>query len=447
MMQYPLSSHLPEDVIAHRPGELITASQFYQQAVALARELPETSYIINTCQDRYLFMLGFAAAALSGKITLMPSSFAPNTISQLQSRYPGLLCVHDGRDQAQGLPDFLITGRALANIADLGVAEVPQIDAEQVVSIVFTSGSTGEPTAHSKRWGLLCRNGASESERLQAKGTTIVATVPPQHMYGFESSVLLALHGGSSIWNGKPFYPADIIDALHAAPSPRMLVTTPFHLSTLMAANLPLPSCDMVLSATAPLPLPLAERAEQEFKAPLLEIYGCTESGQVASRRPSHNPAWELLPGVKMDARQDGAWVFDGHVEGRVQLSDHIEDQGDGHFILLGRHEDMVNVVGKRTSIPYLNSQLQAIPGVVDGCFLQPDPSTEDAKDLETVQRLVALVVAPTLETREILAQLRSRIDAVFLPRPVLRVDALPRNATGKLVRSELLALYDKHRS
>lgn len=444
MMQYPLSSHLPGDVIAHRPGEMITAGQFYQQALDLAGELPATSYIINTCQDRYLFMLGFAAAALSGKITLMPSSFAPNTILQLQARYAGLLCLHDGRDVAEGLPEFQIAPRSPADVAS---AEAPLIEAEQVVSIVFTSGSTGEPTAHSKRWGLLCLNGASESERLQAKGMAIVATVPPQHMYGFESSILLALHGGSSIWNGKPFYPADIIDALHAAPRPRMLVTTPFHLSTLMSAELPLPTCDMVLSATAPLALHLAERAEEGFKAPLLEIYGCTESGQVASRRPSNDPAWQLLPGVKMDAREDGAWVFDGHVEDHVQLSDHIEDQGSGRFVLLGRHEDMVNVVGKRTSIPHLNSQLQAIPGVVDGCFLQPDPSPDDPKDFETVQRLVALVVAPTLETREIVAQLRSRIDAVFLPRPVLRVDALPRNATGKLVRSELLALYDKYRS
>ncbi|WP_028603324.1 AMP-binding protein [Ottowia thiooxydans] len=444
MMQYPLSSHLPGDVIAHRLGETITAGQFHQEAVDLAGVLPASSFIINTCQDRYLFMLGFAAAALAGKTTLMPSSFAPNTISQLQSRYPDLLCLHDGRDLAHGLPDLKISARSSA---ELRSAPAPLIDAEQVVSIVFTSGSTGEPTAHAKRWGLLCLNGASESERLGARGMAIVATVPPQHMYGFESSVLLTLHGGSSMWHGKPFYPADITEALDATPRPRMLVTTPFHLSTLMAAGLPLPPCDTVLSATAPLALPLAQRAEGALKAPLLEIYGCTESGQVASRRPSEDAAWQLLAGVQMDTDTEGAWVFGGHVEGRVLLSDYIETQSAGRFILLGRHEDMVNIAGKRTSISHLNAQLQTIPGVLDGCFLQPDAAAAGSGDGEGVQRLAALVVAPSLSVESILEQLRVRVDAVFLPRPVLRVETLPRNATGKLVRSELLALYATLRS
>jgi hypothetical protein len=60
----------------------------------------------------------------------------------------------------------------------------------------------------------------------------IVATVPPQHSYGFESSVLLALLGGAAFDSGRPFYPADIVAALERLPRPRALVTTPFHLKT-----------------------------------------------------------------------------------------------------------------------------------------------------------------------------------------------------------------------
>src|SRR5690606_23444979 len=115
------------------------------------------------------------------------------------------------------------------------------------------------------------------------------------------------------------------------------------------------------------------------FSAPLLEIYGCTESGQVASRRPVEDPAWQLLPGVQMRTDNEGAWVYGGHVEGEVQLSDHIAPQGSDRFVLLGRHADMVNIVGKRTSIAHLNAQLQSIPGVVDGCFLQPDEAPASA--------------------------------------------------------------------
>ncbi|MGB3068515.1 MAG: AMP-binding protein [Ottowia sp.] len=442
-MRHPLSSHQPSDAIAHRRGGTITAGQFHQEALDLAGELPAGAYIINSCQDRYLFMLGFAAAALAGKTTLMPSSFAPKTISQLQAAYPGLVCLHDGRDRAPGLPEMQIAARPSASLPS---AAAPLLDAEHIAAIVFTSGSTGEPTAHAKSWGRLCVNGAAESERLRASGVAIVATVPPQHMYGFESSVLLALQGGASIWHGKPFYPADIVEVLAALPRPGMLVTTPFHLSTLLDSGLPLPPCDMVLSATAPLALPLAERAEKGFSAPLLEIYGCTESGQVASRRPVEDPAWQLLPGVQMRTDNEGAWVYGGHVEGEVQLSDHIAPQGSDRFVLLGRHADMVNIVGKRTSIAHLNAQLQSIPGVVDGCFLQPDEAPASADGSDSVQRLAALIVAPELNPETLLDELRARIDPVFLPRPLIRVDALPRNATGKLVRSDLLALYVAHK-
>ena len=100
----------------------------------------------------------------------------------------------------------------------------------------------------------------------------------------------------------------------------------------------------------------------------------------------------------------------------------------------------MVNVAGKRTSLAHLNAQLAGIPGVVEGCFIQPDDEAV-ARD-GTVQRLAALVVAPTLGPSEVLAALRQRIDPVFLPRPLLRVDAMPRNPTGKLVRSDIMTLY-----
>ena len=136
------------------------------------------------------------------------------------------------------------------------------------------------------------RNARAEAARLAAaldradlRGVTLVATVPPQHMYGFESSVLLALHGGATLDAARPFFPADVAAALARTRAPRLLVTTPFHLKTVLDADLALPPLALVLCATAPLSPQLAARAEERFGAPLLEIYGCTEAGQVATRR------------------------------------------------------------------------------------------------------------------------------------------------------------------
>lgn len=432
--QYPLSSHTVDSVIAHRRDGPVTTGRFFQDALDLAPALAACGHVLNTCHDRYLFAVGLGAALLAGKVTLMPSSFAPHTVAQLQARYAGLQCLHDGRDQAEGIAGLRVQDHLDARAP--AARSAPLVNADQVATTVFTSGSTGEPTAHDKTWGRLCINGAAEAERLGVSGMALVATVPAQHMYGFESSVLMALHGGASLWHGRPFYPADIAAALAAVPQPRMLVTTPFHLAALLDAGVPLPPCDRVLSATAPLAPELASRAEAALAGPLFEIYGCTESGQVASRRPVASPAWRLLPGVRMSQDEHGTWVHDGHVEGRVLLSDLIETDDAEHFQLLGRHADMVNVAGKRTSIAYLNAQLTSTPGVADGCFVQPDDTAG------AIQRLAALAVAPGLDERKLLALLRQRIDPAFLPRPLLLVDAMPRNATGKLVRSDVMTLY-----
>jgi acyl-coenzyme A synthetase/AMP-(fatty) acid ligase len=266
---------------------------------------------------------------------------------------------------------------------------------------------------------------------------SIVGTVPAQHSYGFESTVLLALHGNSPFWSGKPFFPQDIVAALNAVPAPRLLVSTPFHLSALIAAGLELPAIAMLLSATAPLSAQLAGAAEAACQAPLYEIYGSTESGQLASRRTTADLAWELLPGVGLEQADEQTIAFGGHVEGRVPLSDVIEILADGRFLLHGRHADLINIAGKRTSLAYLNHQITAIPGVIDAAFFLPDSEAVDG-----ITRLCAFVVAPGLNNRQLLAELRQRIDSIFLPRPLVLLDQLPRNATGKLPRNHLQALF-----
>ena len=434
----PLTSHAPDAVLAYGPQGAVSVARFYHQALRLAQQLPRGRYVLNTCQDRYLFALGFAAALISKRPTLMPSSFTPGTLQQIQAHYADILCLHDGHQRAEGLMEWQVKDDEPAAMP--GDIAAPLISADQVAAVVFTSGSTGEPTAHAKRWGRLCANGASEAERLGSAGHTIVATVPAQHMYGFESSVLLSLHGGSSLWRGRPFYAADIDQALAASPRPRMLVSTPYHLANVVSSGVRMPPCDLVLCATAPLSTELAQAAEALFNAPLVEIYGCTESGQVASRRTTAGNTWQLLPGLSMSSDATHTWVSGGHVEGRVALTDHITDIDGDRFRLGARHSDMVNIAGKRASLSALTAALRAVPGVEDGCFLLPE--SDPSAPAEHIQRLAALVIAPTLTEAQVLAALRNTTDPAFLPRPLFKVDALPRNATGKLLANDVQAVF-----
>jgi acyl-coenzyme A synthetase/AMP-(fatty) acid ligase len=208
-----------------------------------------------------------------------------------------------------------------------------------------------------------------------------------------------------------------------------VLVTTPVHLRALVASATSFPAVELIVSATAPLSGALARDSERRFDAPLREIYGSTETGEMALRRTAHDPLWELWPGVRLEPADGGYAAEGGHIETPVVLQDVVEPVGARHFLLQGRRTDLVNIAGRRSSLSYLNHQLQSVPGVVDGAFVM---RAEDA-DEGGVVRLAALVVAPDLSVAQLMEALRQRIDAAFLPRPLLRVEQLPRNATGKL--------------
>jgi acyl-coenzyme A synthetase/AMP-(fatty) acid ligase len=256
-------------------------------------------------------------------------------------------------------------------------------------------------------------------------------------MYGFESTVLIALIGGAAFEVERPFYPADIAAALARVPRPRMLVTTPFHLKLLLEAGVALPPVDLTVCATAPLSPQLAERAEGALDAPLVEIYGCTEAGQVATRRTTAGPDWHTFATLSLEGDGDRAIVAGGHVPQPTPLADVLEVLDAQHFRLLGRSNDLVNIAGKRSSIGHLNYHLNAIDGVVDGAFWMPPERAGDAD----VVRLVAFVVAPQLGERAILDALRQRVDAAFLPRRIVQVASLPRDPTGKLPAERLATL------
>ena len=435
----PLISHPSEvAVLAYRGGKPINAARFLADVHHLVAGLPAGAHVLNVCTDRYFFAVGLCAALVAGKISLLPSTQTPEVIRQLQTFAPDAFCLTDDAHCDIALPRFMCTAEApLQTIA----WQIPAIPAAQIAAYVFTSGSTGVPVPHAKTWGRLVQCVHREAERLglrESAAYTLIGTVPAQHMYGFESTVLLALQSGAAFCAERPFYPADICNTVAAAPRPRALITTPIHLRALLGMNIALPPLDLLVSATAHLASGLALEAESKFHAPLIEIYGSTETGQIATRRTASQIAWRLWPAVRMSIEDGIAFAEGGHVGARTRINDVIEPVDDEHFLLHGRTTDLVNIAGKRSSFGYLNHQLNAIDGVYDGAFFLRDAPDESQTG---VSRLAALVVAPKLNAAALNKELRERIDPVFLPRPLLFVDQLPRNGTGKLPQTALQAL------
>jgi acyl-coenzyme A synthetase/AMP-(fatty) acid ligase len=427
----PLIRGFPSgSAFAYRHGRAVAVETFLGDVAQLADSLPERRYVLNLCIDRYRFAVGFAAALLRGQVSLLPPGEAPDVIARVASQYPDVYCLHDTAKVPASLAAMSFPERLAAAT---GTPRVPEVPAAQVAAIVFTSGSTGQPVPHRKTWGSLVGVALAELESLELRpGMALVGTVPPQHVFGLEATVLMVMQGGLALHARRPFYPADIRAALAALPRPRGLVIAPVHLRVLLAEPDEFPGADFLLCATSPLSPQLAGQAEARFGTPLYEIYGCTESGGIASRRTTATSEWRAMAGVTLRTDDQRTWVKGGHVTLEVPLADVIELRGAGRFLLHGRTADLVNIAGKRTSLAHLNYHLNSIEGVRDGVFVVPEQQGE------AVTRLAAYVVAPGLSSEALLSALRERIDSAFLPRPLHFVDALPRNAAGKLPRQSL---------
>ncbi len=432
----PIAGGSAERAFVFDAVQRIDLGQFLAQVRALAGLLPPGRHAINLCEDRYRFLVGFCAVAVRGQATLLPPSRAPAVIADELRRHADSYCLGDVA-LAPEPPRYWRMPRVLPECA----GEPLLLDDDALVAIGFTSGSTGAPKANPKTWGSFrtstAQNLAALSD-LWPAGTTphLVATVPPQHMYGMELSVLLPLLGAVAVHAGRPFFPEDIAAALRDAIAPRLLVTTPVHLRALLESNIALPPLAGIVSATAPLPATLACAVEARFGCEVRELFGSTETCVIARRRTARDEAWSPLPGVHLQPQPDGTLVHARHLGSPVALADLVETGPDGRFRLCGRQADLLEIAGKRASLGELTRQLQAVPGVRDGVVFQLD-----ARDAGGVRRIAALAVAPDVDEASILQALRCSIDPVFLPRPLKRVAALPRNDTGKLPRLALLAL------
>lgn len=433
----------PDDPFAWHDGRMVTVRSYLAAVRDLARRLPDGGFVLNLCGDRLGFVVGLGAALLRRQVSLLPPNDTPATLRQLEESYPGLVCLTDAGAHYAGMtciealpPD----GLDRLSAAALPFGEDLAFPADQVAAIAFTSGSTGRPMPQVKSWGTLVRSvqGAGTALGIAGLGSAgLVGTVPHQHMYGLESVALLALQHGLVLHGSRPLFPADIAACLGNFPGRRILVTTPVHLQALLADGTALPPLDLILCATAPLAPQLAIDAEARLGAPLHEIYGCSETGQVAVRRTSTTAEWLCIDGIRLRQDEQGTWASGDFLDGETLLADVIELKSDTRFILHGRSADQVNIAGKRSSLAFLNHHLNSVEGVKDGVFFMPNECGSGTT------RLAALVVAPTLNAETLLARLRERIDPIFLPRPLRFVDALPRNPTGKLPREALLRMLD----
>jgi len=459
-----------ESPVIYHQSKIITLGELLHTVDYLSKKIPPHQYILNLYEERYYFLLGFLLALKRQSISLFPSTITTHTLTQLTETYNDVLVLTDNHKNSESLYDENFKALDLKVLINESVnkkstaVSFPEISLKQTAAIIFTSGSTGQPTPYKKLWSDLVTTSHLLAENFLDSGSThkknsaLLATVPAQHMYGLEASIMMALQHGLLIHSDKPFFPQDISDCVedlrhYARQSDTtidiILITTPLHLKACIKTGIDLSKVSLFISATAPLDIELARQCEQKYSAQIKEIFGCTEVGSMAWRRTIESEQWTVLDDINLELDSDQNNAVQINTTRSIQyfpFNDIVVLIDNKHFLLKGRKEDLINQGGKRTSLAFLNHHLQSYDKLTDACYYQDDSQKES--------RLIAFVVLKTShskqqqkqKSRQIKDYLKSKIEAVFLPKKIIYVSALPRNATGKLPLSQLKNLFLQHK-
>jgi len=430
-----IKHHQANDALVLDQNKVITATQLINLAQQLAKKLPTQKKAINLCQNRLAFLVTFCAVLIRNQTNILPPNRLPNALNRLFSETKEIYYITDDKTLELELPCFFIALKDLI-LAPNSAFNIPQIKAEHLACILYTSGSTGTPQPQAKTWQNLVDNAQAMAQHLeQPKPLNLVATVPPQHMFGLETSILLPLQQGYCIHNSQPFFPDDIKTALDACPEPKALISTPIHIQHCLDTDLNLKKLTFVLSATAPLALNTALTTEQQWQTPLFEIYGCSEVGAIAHRRLTQSEYWTLSPEISINDQIEPCLLTSSKLAITIKMPDRVRLTDLGQLVLLGRTASLVNIGGKRSSIEELNDYLQQVEGVMDGTYYLPLDNT----------RLSAFVVCKTKTKQQIIQALKGQIDPLFLPRSLYFIESLPRNEVGKITQKAMQALFLSH--
>ncbi|GIW06433.1 MAG: 2-succinylbenzoate--CoA ligase [Dehalococcoidia bacterium] len=359
-----------------------------------------------------------------------------------------------------GLPAPLDLAALVAPGASSTAGDLRWVAADDVHTIIYTSGTTGRPkgailTYGNHTWSAI---GSALNLGLHA-GDLWIAALPLFHVGGLSILIRAALYGiGVEIQRG--FDPAAVNEAIDrggtivsvVAPMLERMLDVRGH------RGWP-PTLRCVLLGGGPAPADLLRRAVAAG-LPVVQTYGLTEAAsQVTTLAPEDAirrlgtvgkalfptevriigpDGAPVPPGVEGEIAVRGRTVSPGYFRRSVERPDgwlRTGDVGrldvDGYLTVLDRRDDLIVSGGENIYPAEVEAVLRQHPAVLDaGVVGAPDPHWG--------QRVVAFVVVAGEELPDLEAFCRARLAGYKTPRTFVQVEELPRNAAGKLLRSEL---------
>ena len=362
-------------------------------------------------------------------------------------------------------------GQANAGVSSMVSLPFTRPIESDLAVIIYTSGTTGRPKGAMLSHGNLLHNVESCRIVLQTVSTDRFAVLLPLfHSYMLTVGLLLPLLVGGSLVLVKSLHPVrNVLQEIVQRQATVVPAIPQFYRSMVNAPiNVPLP-LRLCISGAAPLPAQVLEEFEAKFHIPLIEGYGLSEASPVVTKNPldGTRKAGSIglpLPHVEVSIQDEAGHLLGAGEIGEVcvrggnvmlgywkqpaetakvmrngwLLTGDIGCRDDqGYYYITDRKKDMLLVNGINVYPREIEEVLYQFPGVKEAAVIgQPD-----SRRGEQPIAFVAPNEGVVLEEKAVQHFLRRKLADYKVPRKVVFLPSLPRNATGKILKTTLREL------
>lgn len=411
-----------------------TFGEVYSMATWLRGAFAELKYpdgaVCLAAENKAIIAAALLASLAGGPGLLLPYAFSSRTLARMKQTTGFVTAVSDlERDFAAGVQQLCPKSA--------GSSKIPisfRSSSSSEMLKIFTGGSTGTPQVWTKTAGNLFSESFFLANYFEVtEQDCIMATIPPYHIYGLLFSVLLPLVSGATVVNETPSFPNEIVRVVEERKA-TILVSVPAHYHVLrdvkrsMSLRLASSSAGM-----------LGEKDNELFcrknNMGVVEVYGSTETGGIASRnRSSGEEFFSPFPTVDWKVTEGRLGVRSPYIspdlavdtEGFYIASDWVEAQGAHRFSLKGRTDNVTKVGGKRVDLEEICLLIKNEQGVTD-CVVMALPESGGRE-----HQIGALVQGSEVDKDKMRKTLVSSLEPYAMPRRIKAVDRIPVKKNGK---------------
>ncbi|MFQ3168388.1 MAG: long-chain acyl-CoA synthetase [Limisphaerales bacterium] len=470
--------------------EQVTFGQAHTIAVGLAKRLKEEFGLkpgdrvglwLKNCPEFIYSLFGILLA--EGVVVSINNFLTPDEVGYIldDSQVKVLISEASMAEGTAALKSQL-DGLAVIEVEELGQAadsqapELPPVGqaGEDLALIIYTSGTTGKPKGAMLSNNNLLRNVAGVMEELELTPEDRMACLLPMfHSFSMTVCVLLPMTQGLSIVAIKSLHPPKniIVELLRHQATVLPAIPQLYR----MLANAQMPpgmALRVCVSGAAPLPLEVLKAFNKNIGIPLIEGYGLSETSPVACFNPlrgEKKPGSVGLPlkGVAFQIWNDAGDVLPTGERGEICIKGHnimigywnnpeataaaIKDgwlltgdigylDADGYLYITDRKKDMLLVNGINVYPRELEEVIYQFDGIKEAAVV----GVNDPRKGDMVVACVAANEGAAIDDSALLGFLKAKLAAYKLPRKVLQMAALPRNATGKILKTKLREIAAK---